>query len=119
MKWLKANVRWASWPITAYDLPTRLPEDPEFEWDQEKAEINQRKHGVDFLEASSIFGDPLELTIPDLDHSAEEFRFISLGTSNAGRLILVSYTEREPRIRIITARLATPKERRQYESEQS
>ncbi len=90
----------------------------EFEWDSEKAGINHGKHGVTFLEAASIFGDPLEITIPDPDDSSEELRFISLGTSNAGRLLLVSYTEREPRIRVISARIATPRERRHYESEQ-
>ena len=91
----------------------------EFEWDIEKAAANLGKHGVDFLEASTIFGDPLELTLSDPGHSPDEFRFISLGTSLAGRLLVVSYTEREHRIRIISSRQATSRERRQYESEQS
>lgn len=87
-----------------------------FEWDPEKAAGNLAKHGVGFIDASTIFGDPLELTLSDPDHSEDEFRFLSLGTSSAGRLLVVSYTERGTRIRIISAREATPRERRQYES---
>jgi len=88
----------------------------EFEWDPDKAEGNVLKHGVEFVEASTVFGDPLELTVVDPDHSSEEARSISLGNSSSGRLLVVSYTEREHSIRIISAREATPKERRQYES---
>jgi uncharacterized DUF497 family protein len=88
----------------------------EFEWEAEKAELNLRRHGVAFTEALSIFGDPLEVTIADAAHSEGEFRFLSLGTSEAGRLLVVAYTERQGRIRIISAREATPKERRDYES---
>jgi uncharacterized DUF497 family protein len=91
----------------------------EFEWDPEKAEENLRNHGVAFTEAQTVFGDPLEVTIPDPDHSDGEFRFLSLGRSAADRLLVVSYTERGARIRIISAREATPKERREYESEPS
>ena len=69
-----------------------------------------------FTEAMSVFGDPLEVTISDVTHSEGEFRFLSLGTSEAGRLLVVAYTERQGRIRIISAREATPKERRDYES---
>ena len=88
----------------------------EFEWDPGKASSNEKKHGVDFLEAVTIFGDPLELTIPDPDHSHEEFRFISIGQSAAGRLLVVSYTERgEARIRLISARRATKREQQRYE----
>jgi uncharacterized DUF497 family protein len=89
----------------------------EFEWDPEKAEENLRSHGVAFTEAQTVFGDPLEVTIPDPDHSEGEFRFLSLGRSETDRLLIVSYTERGSRIRIISAREATPKERRDYESE--
>ena len=89
----------------------------QFEWDLDKAELNIVNHGVDFVEASTVFADPLELTISDPDHSSAEDRFLSLGISSAGRLLIVSFTEREHRFRIITARLATPRERRQYESE--
>ena len=87
-----------------------------FEWDPDKAEGNAVKHGVDFVEASTVFGDPLELTIDDPGHSSEESRFLSLGNSSSGRLLMVSYTEKEHSLRIISAREATPKERRQYES---
>jgi uncharacterized DUF497 family protein len=89
----------------------------EFEWDPEKEQSNIQKHGVDFTEAATVFGDPLELTISDPDHSIGEYRFLSMGHSIRHRILVVSYTERENRIRIISARTASPKERRQYESE--
>ena len=86
----------------------------EFEWDTNKDASNTGKHGVTFSEAATVFGDPLELTIPDPDHSHDEFRWISLGRSSAGGL--VSYTEgEESRIRIISARPANRHERRAYE----
>lgn len=88
----------------------------EFEWDIDKATSNIEKHGVSFAEAMTIFGDPLEVAIPDPDHSEEEFRFVSVGRSAQGRLLVVAYTEREARIRLISAREAAPKERRNYES---
>jgi uncharacterized DUF497 family protein len=88
----------------------------EFEWDPDKAATNAKKHGVEFAEAMTVFGDSLELTIPDPDHSEGEFRFLSLGRSAAGRLLVVAYTEREGRIRIINAREATSQERQRYES---
>ena len=91
----------------------------EFEWDPAKATENLKKHGVEFSEASTIFGDPFEVTIPDPDHSEGEDRFLSLGMSAQARLLVVAYTEREGRIRIIHARVAAPKERRTYESEQT
>lgn len=88
----------------------------EFEWDQNKANNNQKKHGVSFSEASTVFGDPLELTISDPDHSQEEFRFLSLGRSALGNLLMVSYTERqESIIRIISARKTTKHEQKYYE----
>jgi len=89
----------------------------EFEWDPEKEQANIQKHGIDFTEAATVFGDPLELTISDPDHSIGECRFLSMGHSVRNRMLVVSYTERENRIRIISARTASPKERRQYESE--
>jgi uncharacterized protein len=88
----------------------------EFEWDPDKERSNIERHGVDFTEAATVFGDPLELTISDLDHSVGEFRFLSIGHSSFNRILVVSYTEREERIRIISSRTASPKERRQYES---
>ncbi len=89
----------------------------DFEWDPAKASANESKHGVTFEEAMTVFGDPLELTISDPDHSVEEFRFVSIGLSGARRLLIVSYTERDYVIRLISARLATPRERKQYETE--
>lgn len=89
----------------------------EFEWNPEKEQANSEKHGVDFAEAATVFGDPLELTIADPDHSVGEFRYLSMGRSSLNRILVVSYTERHERIRIVSARVASPKERRQYESE--
>jgi uncharacterized protein len=88
----------------------------EFEWDPEKEKANLAKHDVSFVEAMTIFSDPLELTIADPYHSEGEFRFLSVGLSSGGRLLVVAYTERGERIRIISAREATAKERREYES---
>jgi uncharacterized DUF497 family protein len=87
-----------------------------FEWDPEKAKQNLARHGVSFEEASTAFSDPLSLTIFDPDHSAEEDRFVLLGASDKGRLLVVAHTDRDERIRIISARLATGRERRSYES---
>ncbi len=88
----------------------------EFEWDQNKAENNLKKHGVSFSKASTVFGDPLEITIDDPDHSDGEYRFLSIGKSELGNLLVVSYTEkRENIIRIISARQATNHERKHYE----
>lgn len=88
-----------------------------FEWNPEKAEANLKKHGVSFEEAMSIFLDPLSLTIADPLHSDEEDRFIITGFSANGRQLLVVHTDRNDKIRIISARLATPNERRKYEQE--
>ena len=88
----------------------------EFEWDPEKAAVNVKKHGVEFAEAMTIFGDPLELTIADPDHSEDEPRFLSIGLSAGGRLLVVAYTERTGRMRIINAREASSQERKNYES---
>ncbi len=88
----------------------------EFEWDKVKAESNEKKHGVSFSEASTIFGDPLEMTIEDPKNSLGEYRFLSIGRSNAGNLLVVSYTEIEQNlIRIISARKATKKKLKNYE----
>ena len=65
-----------------------------FEWDQEKAIANEKKHGISFSEALTVFSDPLELTIPDPDHSLGEYRFLSIGQSTVGNLLVISYTER-------------------------
>ena len=87
-----------------------------FEWDPAKAAANLEKHGVSFPEATTVFGDPFELTIPDPDHSVQEQRFLSLGLSAENRVLLVAYTERGSIIRIIHARTAAPKERRSYDA---
>jgi len=87
----------------------------EFEWDDDKADSNLRKHGVSFLEAQTVFADPLALTGCDPDHSREEDRYITMGTSLEGRLLVVSHTDREDRLRIISAREASRRERRDYE----
>ena len=87
----------------------------EFAWDDDKAKKNLKKHGVSFEEASTIFGDPLALTIPDPLHSEEEDRFITLGESHRRRLLVVVSTDRGETIRIISARVATRQERKDYE----
>ena len=86
-----------------------------FEWDKRKADSNLRAHGVSFREATTVFADPLSITISDPDHSMAEMRFVDIGLSHRGRLLVVSYTERGNRIRLISARLATGNERRRYE----
>jgi uncharacterized protein len=90
--------------------------DAEFEWDTEKAEANLQKHGASFVEAATVFFDPLSLTIPDPSHSVSENRFVIIGLSNQQRHLVVAHAERDDRIRIISARLATASERKKYES---
>ena len=87
----------------------------EFEWDDDKAARNERKHGVAFTEAMTVFGDPLALTGYDPDHSDDEDRFITMGQSAEGRLLIVSHTDRGENIRIISAREASRAERKEYE----
>ncbi|HOE97474.1 MAG TPA: BrnT family toxin [Candidatus Sumerlaeota bacterium] len=86
-----------------------------FEWDQEKARSNFRKHGITFAEASTAFGDALSRTIPDPLHSEDEQRFALIGQSLSGRLLVVVHTHRAERTRSISARRASNKERQQYE----
>ena len=88
-----------------------------FEWDAKKASANEQKHGVSFEEAASLFADPLSITIANPDHSASEDRFITVGVSAAGRILVVMHTDRGDLIRVISARLATRRERRSYEEE--
>lgn len=85
-----------------------------FEWDGKKALSNERKHGITFEEASTIFGDPLSITIHDPAHSIGEDRFITIGTSANDRLVVVVHTDYDDTIRIISARTATRSEIRQY-----
>ena len=86
-----------------------------FEWDARKARINAQQHGVSFQEASTVFGDTLAATFRDPDHSFDETRFLTLGVSCSGRLLFVAHTDRGEHIRIISARIATRRERRLYE----
>ena len=87
----------------------------QFEWDDAKAAANLKKHEVSFTEAESVFGDPLARIFEDSVHSHDERRNAIFGHSDENRLLIVSYTEREnDRIRIISARLATPKESKRY-----
>ena len=86
-----------------------------YEWDGKKGKANQQKHGVSFEEAATIFLDPMALTFPDPHHSFEEEREITIGYSNTGKVIFMSHCPRGDRIRIISARKATRRERKQYE----
>ena len=86
-----------------------------FEWDPVKARANMEKHGVTFDEASACFEDALSVTIPDPLHSKDEERFVLIGHSHRGRLLVVAHGDRGERIRIISARPATKKERRYHE----
>lgn len=86
-----------------------------FEWDDEKAALNLRKHAVSFEEAASVFFDPLAYTFDDPDHSVGERRLLTFGFSQAGRLLVVAHAERGRSIRIISARRATRNERGIYE----
>lgn len=88
-----------------------------FEWDAEKAEANRQKHRVTFDEAMTAFSDPLSMLHPDPDHSVGEQRYLVLGMSNRRRLLVVAFAERPPRTRLISARRATRRERRNYEKE--
>ena len=86
-----------------------------FSWDPRKAASNDRKHGVSFEEAVTAFGDPLSLTVPDPKHSGSENRFVLLGISANSRLLVVAHVERGDDIRLISARLASRRERIEYE----
>jgi len=86
-----------------------------FEWDEDKARENLGKHKVSFDEAKTVFLDPFSVTIPDPDHSLDEERFVDIGTSVNGRVLVIVYTERGANIRLISCRKATPFERRKYE----
>jgi hypothetical protein len=89
--------------------------DLQFEWDEAKAAANVRKHGVSFEEAITVFSDLNTITIFDVEHSETEDRFVDIGLSASGRILVIVYTEQGARIRIISCRKATPAERRQYE----
>jgi len=87
----------------------------QFEWDRRKAKSNLKKHGISFQEAATVFGDMLAITFDDPDHSVSEHRLLTFGLSRAGKAIIVSHTERDKSMRIISARLMTKQERKIYE----
>ena len=87
----------------------------EFEWDENKAKLNLKKHGIGFETATTVFNDPLAYIFDDTWHSTVEQREIIIGHDLSSRILLVCFTERNNQIRIISARLATKKERRNYE----
>jgi len=87
----------------------------DFEWDDTKAEANERKHGVSFAEAMTVFADELSLTGYDPDHSVEEDRYVIMGLSAVGRVLVISHTDRGEKIRIISAREASRAEQKDYE----
>lgn len=87
----------------------------EFEWDENKAKQNLSKHGVSFEEAKTIFDDPLYVDFYDPDHSENEERYLIVGQSNRERILILSYTERGNKIRLISAREVTPQEKKAYE----
>ena len=86
-----------------------------FAWDKKKAARSLVKHGTSFEEAASVFGDPLSNTFPDQDHSVEEERFVIVGLSDQGRILVVAHTDDGELVRIISAREATHGERNSYE----
>lgn len=86
-----------------------------FAWNEEKARANYGKHGITFNEGATVFGDPLSVSIPDPLHSIDEERWVTIGESSERRILTVVHAERDTAIRIISARLATRQERRDYE----
>ena len=89
----------------------------QFEWDPEKARINKQKHGIPFHEAATVFADTLSVTFPDSAHSVGEERYITIGMSEFGKVLVISHIESGDTIRIISARQATRHERKYYEEE--
>jgi uncharacterized DUF497 family protein len=88
-----------------------------FEWDPLKARANEKKHGVTFTEALTVLGHALSVTRRDRDHSVDEHRFLTIGPSVRGRILVVAHTDRGTAVRLISARSATRGERRHYEEE--
>ena len=86
-----------------------------FEWDEVKAKENLKKHEVSFEEGKTIFNDPFLFTFPDIEHSADEERYINIGLSANGHILIVTHTERQEKVRIVSCRKATARERRFYE----
>ncbi|RLA16630.1 MAG: BrnT family toxin [Gammaproteobacteria bacterium] len=90
----------------------------DFEWNHQKAEFNSQKHGITFDEAFTVFGDTLSVTFPDLEHSIQEERYLIIGLSSKNKILVISHVYRNESIRIISARQATKREQKFYESEQ-
>ena len=88
-----------------------------FEWDGRKEAENRKKHGVSFREAATVLNDPLSTTYPDLAHSESEQRYVTIGMSERGTIMVVAHSEEDDTVRIISARRATRQERRFYEEE--
>ena len=88
----------------------------QFGWDSNKEARNKAKHGVAFVEACTVFEDPLSSTVPDPDHSEGEARFLTVGVSTEGRPLVAAHTEQDDRIRVMSSRLMTRRERQAYES---
>ena len=88
-----------------------------FSWDARKAASNLRKHGIEFVEATTAFDDPLSITVSDPDHSVGEERYLLVGATARGRLVVVSHMDEGEEIRIISARDATLQERKGYEED--
>jgi len=86
-----------------------------FEWDGRKAQTNVRKHGVSFEKAATVLADPLSVTVPDPVQRDREDRFVTVGESLDGQLLVVVHSDRRDTIRLISARRATPRERKAYE----
>lgn len=87
-----------------------------FEWDYDKADSNEREHEISFIEAATVFDDDLAIALPDPDHSILELRLLILGESSQRRLLVVSFTELDDVIRIISARIPTRREQKDYEN---
>ena len=87
-----------------------------FEWNRQKSQISLKKHGISFEEAKTVFDDPLYVDFYDPDHSDDEHRYLIIGRSHKGHLLIVSYTERDDMLRLISARKTTRKERKAYEN---
>ena len=88
---------------------------PQYEWDEDKARTNLRKHQVSFLEGATVFNDQFVATQSDPGHSLAEQRYIAIGRSVRGRILVVVFTERGDKLRLISCRKATPRERKVYE----
>lgn len=89
----------------------------EYEWDPEKDRLNRLRHGISFAEASTVFLDPLAATVPDERFALEELRFRTTGLTLTNKLVIVAHSDRDDRIRIISAREITARERQQYEQQ--